>query len=170
MLINLYNSAMDEKWTHSLQNLEIYCTFIGWSLLPPTPAPPPKKKTYQIRPENLWQAKTGRGLRTPHEEATLGTIPPLPSLLLVAVNPKLSAKLVGSRISGYMKWSEFAVSAWRGWRYWLYDDDFPRTYKASCIFWLGGCMYFIQGVGYLKLTRIKNVKGLRVQRQTVWNS
>ena len=145
--------------------------YLHWVIpTPPYPRPPPKKKTYQIRPENLWQAKTGRGLRTPHEEATLGTIPPLPSLLLVAVNPKLSAKLVGSRISGYMKWSEFAVSAWRGWRYWLYDDDFPRTYKASCIFWLGGCMYFIQGVGYLKLTRIKNVKGLRVQRQTVWNS
>ena len=87
------NSVIYETWTHSLQNLEIYCTFIGWSLLPPIL--PPQKKTYQILPENLWQAKTGRGLRTPHEEATLGTIPPLPSLLLVAVNPKLSARLEG---------------------------------------------------------------------------
>lgn len=130
---------------------------------------PPKKKNIPNPPRESmagknWERPTNSTWRSDPWHKTTATIAPIGGS-----KPQAFGK-VGRRISGYVKWSEFAVSAWRGWRYWLYDDDFPRTYKASCIFWLGGCMYFIQGVGYLKLTRIKNVKGLRVQRQTVWNS
>lgn len=162
------NSAIDEKWTHSLQNLEIYCTFIGWSLLPPRK----QKKTYQILPENHGRQKLGEAYELHMKKRPLAQLHRYHRDRVGGSKPQALGNVVGRRISGYVKWSEFAVSAWRGWRYWLYDYMimiFLELVRLHAVFdW--GCLYFIQGVGYLKLTRIKNVKGLRVQRRTVWNS
>ena len=164
------NSVIYENCTHSWQNLEIYCTFIGWSLLPPSPAPPQKKHTkssQRIMAGENWERPTNSTWRSDPWHNTTATIAPVGGS-----KPQALGNVVGRRISGYVKWSEFAVSAWRGWRYWLYDYMimiFLELVRLHAVFdW--GCLYFIQGVGYLKLTRIKNVKGLRVQRRTVWNS
>lgn len=87
------NSVLDEKWTHSLQNFEIYCTFIGWSLLPPFfPRPPPQKKKHTKSSQRImagenWERPTNSTWRSDPWHNTTATI----ATVLVAVNPKLWA-------------------------------------------------------------------------------
>lgn len=133
------NSVLDEKWTHSLQNFEIYCTFIGWSLLPPFfPRPPPqKKKTYQILPENHGRRKLGEAYELHMKKRPLAQYHRYHRDRVGGSKPQALGNVVGRRISGYVKWSEFAVSAWRGWRYWLYD------YMIMIFLELVGFMYFL---------------------------